>query len=370
MVHPGYAHGTDFDIGLVELASSSSVSPMELYEGGDLGYNDCNKLSYLTAHFSNGSGVIGKPLTLMTQKLLPLTNEACDIQYESEEGFRYMTKNMLCAEEKGGQGRDRMPAGSPLLVPWKRSATGWVQIGVQMKDRRNGHPVLYTRISEMLQWILSAKGLGVHPVRMLRLQITGMSLPKGTSVTIHNGNSDAAQGWRLDSGCEIGEVFMDHGSGAMLLIVEGPAFEQITVGARLELMGCADLSTEMMGKDMKINTGADATEGATSFFMEEMPGCMLGCNLLRGECRDPPCHISLTWPNVTAMVKAGRAFTGGLGQLAEKSAHGHYGVWMCARDWIEEEMVRCGVGPKQLACFRFEERSREFHFYGGLHVVL
>jgi len=44
--------------------------------------------------------------------------------------------------------------------------------------------------------------------------------------------------------------------------------------------------------------------------------------------------------------------------------HGSYGVWACVRDWIEEEMTSCGVGPRQLACFRFDERSREFHHYG------
>jgi hypothetical protein len=27
-------------------------------------------------------------------------------------------------------------------------------------------------------------------------------------------------------------------------------------------------------------------------------------------------------------------------------------------------MIKCGVGPGQLACFRFDEISREFHFHG------
>jgi len=66
------------------------------------------------------------------------------------------------------------------------------------------------------------------------------------------------------------------------------------------------------------------------------------------------------------MGKVGKAFTGGLGQKAEKSHQGHYGVWACVRDWVEEEMVKCGVGPGQLACFRFDEKTRAFHFYGRL----
>ena len=40
----------------------------------------------------------------------------------------------------------------------------------------------YTRVSEMLQWILSSKGLGEKPAQMLSLQITGLSLPPRASV--------------------------------------------------------------------------------------------------------------------------------------------------------------------------------------------
>jgi hypothetical protein len=32
-------------------------------------------------------------------------------------------------------------------------------------------------------------------------------------------------------------------------------------------------------------------------------------------------------------------------------------------------MLKCGIGPGQLACFRFDERSREFHFYGSNEKV-
>ena len=64
------------------------------------------------------------------------------------------------------------------------------------------------------------------------------------------------------------------------------------------------------------------------------------------------------------MAKMGKSFSGGLGQKAERSTKGHFGVWMCVRDWIEEEMVQCGVGPRQLACFRYEEKTKTFQFYG------
>jgi hypothetical protein len=86
------------------------------------------------------------------------------------------------------------------------------------------------------------------------------------------------------------------------------------------------------------------------------------CFFVGSGCR---CELSLEWPNITAMTKLGKSFSGGLGPKAARSATAHYGVWACVRDWIPEEMLKCGVGPGQLACFRFDERSREFHFYGS-----
>jgi hypothetical protein len=355
-VHPGFAHGNDFDIGLVELVEGSKTPPVQLYEGGDLGYNDCHKLSYLTARTVVGKSGSDSPHAIVTE-LTPITNEDCDIEHEARTGFQDVTKNMLCAR---GQPGSSMMGGSPLLVPWTGAATGMVQIGVQRTVGKGGGPMLYTRVSEMLQWILSAKGLGVHPARMLDLRITDLNLPEGTSVSIYNGHSESSRAsWRLDSNCDAGESYIDEGSGAMLLIVEGPAFQQITVSARLEMMGCGDSSKAMMDLDKKSNAGEYSSTGV-------VPECMTGCEMREGECLDPVCNLSLTWPNITAMGKVGKAFTGGLGQKAEKSHQGHYGVWACVRDWVEEEMVKCGVGPGQLACFRFDEKTRAFHFYGRL----
>jgi hypothetical protein len=85
------------------------------------------------------------------------------------------------------------------------------------------------------------------------------------------------------------------------------------------------------------------------------------CGGGKGLCGDAKCELSLEWSDITSMAKVGRSFSGGLGP----GAAAHYGVWACVRDWIPEEMLKCGVGPGQLACFRFHEKSREFHFYGS-----
>ena len=38
------------------------------------------------------------------------------------------------------------------------------------------------------------------------------------------------------------------------------------------------------------------------------------------------------------------------------------GVWACMRDWDAKEQMACGARNKELACFWFEEKKREFEF--------
>jgi hypothetical protein len=39
-----YEYNGDYDIGLIQLATPSKLFPVQLYEGGDLGFNDCHAL--------------------------------------------------------------------------------------------------------------------------------------------------------------------------------------------------------------------------------------------------------------------------------------------------------------------------------------
>jgi len=70
-----------------------------------------------------------------------------------------------------------------VCVTWL-CGTGLVQIGVH----KSGGAKLYTRVSEMLQWILLSKGVGKHPAQMLNLHITDLGLPHEASVTIYAGH--------------------------------------------------------------------------------------------------------------------------------------------------------------------------------------
>jgi len=39
-----YEYNGDYDMALIELATPSKLSPVQLYEGGELGFNDCHAL--------------------------------------------------------------------------------------------------------------------------------------------------------------------------------------------------------------------------------------------------------------------------------------------------------------------------------------
>ena len=303
-----------------------------------------------------------------------------------------------------------------------------MQIGVH----KSGGAKLYTRVSEMLQWILLSKGVGKHPAQMLNLHITDLGLPHEASVTIYAGHSESARArWMIDSSCDAGDSYVDEGHGAMLVVVESPVFEEITLSAKLDVIGCT-ASQDAMNDKGKTSNGHYSNEGVFGaeedfpLYIDEMSHCMARCALAdckddlwhdglgrsctdyatkgwcidgeahpelafpgvrsrpeldgedmknaqksccacgggKGLCGDATCELSLTWTNITNMRNIGKAFSGGLGVRAERTLKRHFGVWACVRDWIPEEMIKCGVGPGQLACFRFDEISREFHFHG------
>ena len=76
------------------------------------------------------------------------------------------------------------------------------------------------------------------------------------------------------------------------------------------------------------------------------------------------CSIALKWQELGKLEKKGKAFTGGLGKAAVKTGSFEYGIWLCVRDWDEEEQFACGARHNELACFWYEEKSRGFHFKG------
>ena len=84
LMHPGYEYGGDYDVGLIELATPSSVTPVQMYEGGDLGYSDCHALQYIAALAGEGKALV--------MQLGAVTNEECDAELEAREGFQRVTR--------------------------------------------------------------------------------------------------------------------------------------------------------------------------------------------------------------------------------------------------------------------------------------
>jgi hypothetical protein len=88
--------------------------------------------------------------------------------------------------------------------------------------------------------------------------------------------------------------------------------------------------------------------------------CVCVCVQNGALCGNPKCKISLGWKDLSKLESIGKVFTGGLGYRATNGKHGEFRLWVCLRDWDWAEMRTCGVGLGQFACFKFEERSREF----------
>lgn len=72
----------------------------------------------------------------------------------------------------------------------------------------------------------------------------------------------------------------------------------------------------------------------------------------------------MSYEDLVDMEQIGKAFLGGLGGLSSSSLYSQYGVWACVRGWDAREQRRCGVTSKQLACFKYEEKSGVFDYMG------
>lgn len=97
LVHPGHEFGGDYDVGLLELATPSSVMPVQMYEGGDLGYNDCHALEYIAALVMEGKALV--------MQLGAQANEECDAELEAREGLQRVTRwSISSVSNKSQQG--------------------------------------------------------------------------------------------------------------------------------------------------------------------------------------------------------------------------------------------------------------------------
>ena len=147
----------------------------------------------------------------------------------------------------------------------------------------------------------------------------------------------------LDSKCQA-PFGASSAAGAMLLMlvpVEGAAGDS---GSR-KGMSCDAECLKMAGFTARFN-------------VQECIGKAAECPATTG------CNTTMTWKEFNALQRRGRGYTGGLARNTIKRRNRDYGVWTCMRDWDEDEQLKCGAQMGELACFWFEERSRQFEFQG------
>mmetsp|Transcript_37384 Transcript_37384/g.93823 ORF Transcript_37384/g.93823 Transcript_37384/m.93823 type:complete len:205 (+) Transcript_37384:1827-2441(+) len=164
------------------------------------------------------------------------------------------------------------------------------------------------------------------------------------------------QSGAIETKCSLGGTYWDDDAlGSLMVTIDAPPSggyfkSEIVLDFDVSSCGSGDIPAMKPG-----SPGADCET-------------LRGCRAVPGVpamCVAPMCEFSKDWKNVTKELQAhGKAFTGGLGGEAEVNGAVEYRQWMCARDWDVKEQLACNVGPGELACFRFEERSDEFVDFG------
>ena len=152
----------------------------------------------------------------------------------------------------------------------------------------------------------------------------------------------------LDSSCVASvdepKVFLDTNSAMMI---------------RIEKKGCEN------GCAANVNIAATISMlNCRNAIMETGGTCPGGCTQDSGICENPKCTISLDSKRHMELRHVGLVYTGGLGAAASNDQDGYFRMWMCVRDWNWVEMRSCGVGLGQFACFRFNEISGEYVYWG------
>ena len=310
--------------------------------------------------------------------------------------------------------------GHLLLARHPENRSKWVLVGVADGQNDGCHsplsqlPTLYSEISHQLPWILSHKGLGRFPPRMLSVEASHLSLAAGDEVRVLAKDSQDA-GSMISSKLENGGIYHDTaGAGSINIVISSPPMRgqvyskiKLTVG----VSGCGGSTLMGEGTDAGHNgdeswfpdgnatgyPGGNATgsEGggrrngnatgypdgnatgypdgnftgysdgnSTGFPCESFEGCELGPG---GECGSKTCEFSPGWKGVLLLQAEGKAFTGGLGQEVQVTDSKSYHQWMCARDWNVEEQLACGLGPGEIGCFRFNKKADKgsgFDWYG------
>jgi hypothetical protein len=201
----------------------------------------------------------------------------------------------------------------------------------------------YVRVDSARQWALSVMGVEgqvFHPQVDFNFTIKSVSTPASWMVKVHAGAVKQPMPSIFTGGCrEESTVIKDQGKGAFLVEFEvepcQESCEPVEFIATWKAEGCASHSHSQCIIDNQ-------------------------CMWLNEACQENACTLDLDWKEVLQMVKRGDAFTAGLGKKAIRTWYMEMVVWVCVRDWNATSQSQCGVGPRDFACFGYEEKSKKF----------
>lgn len=372
--HPAYSVDYTSDVAILTLATESSKTPIEMYDGSDVGFTDCRKM--MLRQLSNyGNGLVEDNATLVPQ-------EECLARHHWYYGSDGMIgADTMCVE--GGFGPcNSMVMGDPLFAITPKGVPVLLGIFGDTSMCNAGLPSVYVRVSTVLPWITSAMNTSVHPAEKLVVTVKSLAMPLMGKLQIFKGSRESSTMVKstLDSTCQAGAVVDDDGEGSMLIVyTPGNATRDVNCGSecyasmgfeiQVETLGCED-NFERFGMVGNMSQYMSQCSNTTFGGMNDARGGITGCMYrppMNGKppmCMSPMCLMTQRWQELGPMEVAGSAFAGGLGQRMVKNASHEYGVWTCLRDWDEEEQLMCGVRPHELGCFWFEEKTREWAYQG------
>jgi len=370
MAHPAYSIDHTNDVALVQLSAASSMTPIALYDGSDVGFTDCRMMS-ITA-LSRQSGVLTK------KTVQAVDQAACSEHYHWYYGTTgAIGSDVVCVQGDVDNCDASLTKGSALFAV--TPAGRHVLLGVKGDiSVCNPLPVTYTRASEVRQWVLSnVMGGSVHPALKLTAEVKQIQMPNHGTLKIYQGTTEdpMMMAADLDSKCQAGHMSDDGGAGGLLIVYQpGNGTRDTSCGPSCLDMQGFEIEIEAHGCEDNFASQRNFSKGSCEdpmwHDMQTHMGGIAGCmyrepmNGMPAMCTSPMCEMTERWQALGPMEVAGTAFAGGLGHRMTKNQTHEYGVWTCVRDWNEEEQLRCAVRPNELGCYWFEEKTRVWSFRG------
>ena len=241
ILHPGFrldnSDSSPYNVALIKLDSPSKHTPVQLHHTGTSGFENCDGSSALL-QVKPQADEYGSPVPAAMRSVYPMGHEECSSYYEAM-AMHSIPNNVMCSEEwqdvSSSSGSGGRAQGSPLLVPWHESATGYSLLGVADASAASGvpGPATFVRTNSVLQWLLSVPGIGMQPAVGMGLNIKNMELSEGVSVSVFTTMSDSFMPplVHLDSSCDASQdPYSDGYSGAMLLQITKQDCEEGCLG--------------------------------------------------------------------------------------------------------------------------------------------